>query len=345
MEKYEYPIFNEDIERMNSVQIAEWIKECRNAVRKTDNKEEYLRKVKKFTDEWYIHYEENKNTFYDKPKFKTALLSLAVPSAEVMAIINGVNQSVDVFNFQTANTHYPFITSLDNIVKEEQRIANVEYIKKATECFASKNKDNYRTLLDDLIKIHLRKKTAVQIKKLNGVNINSYKSYDELMDSIEKVKNYKTEIVQIKTTKEGKVFYNKDGLELETRYIKIGYQERFKEYGISKSVYNSFLSENYYEKDYDKKMFVNIGFLLSLPFSMLNTLLTYNGYSLDKSTKKFDEIIDRAFKIGFGRNLAIDLIDFYNFEMLEKYGTKIERGKEANNFASVTHLNSIQEEH
>ena len=33
------------------------------------------------------------------------------------------------------------------------------------------------------------------------------------------------------------------------------------------------------------------------------------------------------------------------FEMLEKYGTKIERGKEANNFASVTHLNSIQEEH
>ena len=64
MGKYEYPIFNEEIERMNSVQIAEWIKECRNAVRKTDNKEEYLRKVKKFTDEWHIHYEENKNTFY-----------------------------------------------------------------------------------------------------------------------------------------------------------------------------------------------------------------------------------------------------------------------------------------
>ena len=95
-----------------------------------------------------------------------------------------------------------------------------------------------------------------------------------------------------------------------------------------KSVYGSFLSENYYEKDYDKKMFVNIGFLLSLPFSMLNTLLSYNGYSLDKSTKKFDEIIDRAFKIGFGRDLAIDLIDFYNFEMLEKYSTKMERGKE-----------------
>ena len=52
------------------------------------------------------------------------------------------------------------------------------------------------------------------------------------------------------------------------------------------------------------------------------TLLSYNGYSLDKSTKKFDEIIDRAFKIGFGRDLAIDLIDFYNFEMLEKYGNE-----------------------
>lgn len=344
MEKYKYPIFDIEPEKMNSVQIAEWIKACRTEIKRIDNKAEYLQAIKNFTDEWYRHYEENKEIFYDKPKFKTALLSLAVPSAEIMAVINGVNQSVDIYKFQTSNTHYPFISSADKILKAEQRTANMEYVQKATECFASKNKDNYRTLLDDLIKIHLRKKTAVQIKKLNGVHINSYKSYDELMDTIEKVKNYKNEIIQIEATKEGKVFYNKDGIELGTRIIKIGYQERFKEYGISKSVYNSFLSENYYEKDYDKKMFVNIGFLLSLPFSMLNTLLSYNGYSLDKSTKKFDEIIDRAFKIGFGRDIAIDLIDFYNFEMLGDYGTKIERGKEVDNFAKVTPLNSMQED-
>ena len=138
-------------------------------------------------------------------------------------------------------------------------------------------------------------------------------------------------------------FYDRYHACIDDRYIKIGYQEQFKENGISKTVYSKFLSKQTWEQDFDKKFFINLGFLLSLPYSMLNTLLSYNGYSLNASTRKFDEIMDRAFKIGFGRELAIDLIDFYNFEMLDEYGTKIVNGKEKENFGKVPSLNSIKE--
>lgn len=312
MGEYTYSVFYENLETMNSKDIANWLKKCRNAVEKTDNKEEYLRKVKKFTDEWHIHYEENKNTFYDKPKFKTALLSLAVPSAEVMAVINGVNQSVDVFSFQTANTHYPFIAKIDEILEEEERQDTKEYIRKVFECFNAKNKSRYLYLLDDLIKDNLHKKTAVQIKKLKGKSIKEYKSYDELMKDIENVKNYTTEIEKIDSHRDTKEYILKGYTDLVCRYIKIGYQKRFKEFNISKTIYEQLFKENTREKEFDKKMFVNIGFLLSLPSSLFNKFLSYNGLSVDNSTRKFDEIIDRAFKLGFGRDLTLDLIEYYN---------------------------------
>ena len=90
-------------------------------------------------------------------------------------------------------------------------------------------------------------------------------------------------------------------------------------------------------------MFVNIGFMLELPFDMLNTLLSFNGYSVDKSGRVFDMVIDRAFKIGFGRNLAIDLIEYYNGKLREKYGTFInKKGEEEDNFAKITNLDSMK---
>ena len=57
MEKYKYPIFDIEPEKMNSVQIAEWIKACRTEIKRIDNKAEYLQAIKNFTDEWYRHYE------------------------------------------------------------------------------------------------------------------------------------------------------------------------------------------------------------------------------------------------------------------------------------------------
>lgn len=337
---YKYEVLNCCPFDLSYREIAEWIKACRLTVNRDcfDDNVQYLRAVNAFAGEWTRHYEENK-AFYQKPKFKTALLSLAVPTAEVFALIGGKNQPINTMGFQTANTHYPFIATAQKILDLKQRQAVECYVGKIGECFSRRNKANYKILLDDIIKNHLTKKTAVQIKKLNGKKINEYTSYDELIKDIENTNNFKVEIIKCKESNTFEIKCQRKN-EIITRDVKVGYQQQFLDYGISKTVYNEFLENQYCEKDFDKKMFVNLGFLLSLPFSYLNTLLAYNGFSLDESARKFDEIIDRAFKIGFGRDMAIDLIDFYNFELEDKYGTVMKKKKEENNFNAVPNLYS-----
>lgn len=75
-------------------------------------------------------------------------------------------------------------------------------------------------------------------------------------------------------------------------------------------MYNYFYSYDKCEKDFTKKMFVNLGFLLGLSLEHLEILLGYNGYSIsEKSKRKFDQIIRRAFRCGFSREMTIGLID------------------------------------
>ena len=312
-------------------EIAEWIKSCRQTVKRDvfDDNVRYLQTVSDFANEWIKHYEENR-AFYQKPKFKAALLSLAVPTAGLYALLGGKNQPITT-GYQTANTHYPFIAAAQKILDFEQRRAVDCYVGKICECFSRRNKACYKLLLDDIIKNYLTKKIAVQIKKLNGKKINEYKSYDELIKDIENTDNFKVEIVKNKKYNTFDIKCQQTN-EIITRTVKVGYQKQFVDFGISKTVYDEYISKQFCEKEFGKKLFVNIGFLLSLPFSYMNTLLAYNGFSLDESTRKFDEIIDRAFKIGFGRDMAIDLIDFYNFELEDKYGIDIAKGKNKFNF-------------
>ena len=85
------------------------------------------------------------------------------------------------------------------------------------------------------------------------------------------------------------------------------------QYDITKSVYSYFLSYDKCEKDFTKKMFINLGFLLGLSLEHLEKLLEYNGYSISaNSQRKFDQIIRRAFKCGFSREMTIGLIDIEN---------------------------------
>ena len=89
-------------------------------------------------------------------------------------------------------------------------------------------------------------------------------------------------------------------------------------------MYNYFYSYDKCEKDFTKKMFVNLGFLLGLSLENLEILLDYNGYSIsENSHRKFDQIVCRAFKCGFSRDMTICLIDIekakgYNIPNLTK---------------------------
>jgi hypothetical protein len=72
------------------------------------------------------------------------------------------------------------------------------------------------------------------------------------------------------------------------------------------------------EKEFDKKMFVNIAFALALTFSNAEKLLNYNGYTLNSVERQFDVVCSKAVKIGFSREMVIALIDKRNEELKEK---------------------------
>lgn len=92
-------------------------------------------------------------------------------------------------------------------------------------------------------------------------------------------------------------------------------QNALKEFGISKSVYNDWRSEAYCEKDFGKKMFVNMAFILGLNYENAEKLLNLNGYTFESVGRQFDEICRKAFKIGFSRDMTIALIEKRNREL------------------------------
>ena len=90
---------------------------------------------------------------------------------------------------------------------------------------------------------------------------------------------------------------------------------------------------NLCEKEFDKKMFVNLDFALALNYKNYTRLqqaqltdgsrepcchkldnknaerlLKYNGYTLNSIEKQFDEVCSKAFAIGFSREIVIDLL-------------------------------------
>jgi len=65
---------------------------------------------------------------------------------------------------------------------------------------------------------------------------------------------------------------------------------------------------NLWEKEFDKKMFVNLALALALNCKNAERLLKYNGYSLNSVKRQFDEVWSKAFAIGFSREMAIALV-------------------------------------
>ena len=329
MNNYSFDFYDMDIKRMSYLDIRKWLIERRNKIdRSKYGEREYLEKIKAYTDEWYRHYENNKG-FYNSHKFRKALLSMALKPLMVKTIINRKTVHLgEMMSFMKENQHNPFAETLEQTADLELKEAIRIYWDKINECFAFKNKSRFKTLLDELIKERLICTVEYQVKVYKGKSHTTFANYEEFKAEIENLDNYKSQLFDINLS-------NKN----ETDYI--GYQDLLKEYCITRGAYSGIIDERQFcEKEFKKKNFINLGFMLSLPFNLLNTLLAYYGLSLSGSIRKFDEIVERAFKIGFGRDLAIDLIDYYNFELLDEYGVNEKDGK--NNYAEVPTLNSMR---
>ena len=295
-------VFNQDISSMSVLELADWLVMCRNQVKREnfDTDSEYYENLKVFCDKWEQHYEKNTD-LYENKEYAFALMYATVKDNVVLITKFkggehrcpiGTCKDMDSITIRKANT----IVEIENLM--------LDMFADMTKIFDEKSFLKYKKVLHEyLVKYRFTEIKINRYIKGKYFDKNPVSSYNELEVLAEQHENY---------------------LYMKRAHKKTNYTKGLAQYDITKSVYNYFYSYDKCEKDFTKKMFVNLGFLLGLSLEYLEILLEYNGYSIsENSHRKFDQIIRRAFKCGFSRDMTIGLIDIekakgYNIPNLTK---------------------------
>ena len=106
----------------------------------------------------------------------------------------------------------------------------------------------------------------------------------------------------------------------DRREYHASYEKRLLSYGINKTLFKSFISEEKCEQEFGKKFFVNMSLILEFSSKSAETFMMYNGYSMADSMRKFDIVCQTALQMGFGRDYTMALIDRWNVELSKKHG-------------------------
>lgn len=311
--KLDLTVFNTDISRMKVLELADWLVSCRNQVKREnfDTDSEYYENLKLFCDEWEKHYNKYEAFYTDaKPEYRSRFYKALVYTT----VKDNITLVTKTYNEEVRCP----IRSCEEINKVTIDTAGtIQAIENQTDYFYNKLEaifidelyDDYKTQLhDDYILAY--RFSSVSFERyftkpdlLTRIRANRYAELDEKCRRIPHVA-----VIGVAAKRNN----HKKGL---------------REYEIVDSVYKYFRDIYEGEKNFDKKLFVNLGFVLGLPLPFLERLLEYNGYSVsEKSKRKFDQIIRRAFKCGFSRDMTIGLIDIekkkgYNIPNLTKNST------------------------
>lgn len=288
-------LFEKNISNMNLFELADWLDACRNQVKREnfDTDSEYYEKLQIFCDAWEKHYNKYE-AFYSNKSGKSAC---NVVFYQALFYTTVKDNAVLVTKLDAGEHICPIATCKD--------LENITIHKDAT---LGEIDSLIGNVFDEIVKIFEGEKYKDALKKYlvnwrfseiriiryvrfrdKGVNKVLASSYNELETLAQQPKSY---------------------VHMELKKKRTNYTNGLKQYDITKSVYSYFCSNDKCEKDFTKKMFVNLGFLLGLSLEHLEELLEYNGYSIsENSHRKFDQIIRRAFKCGFSREMTIGLLD------------------------------------
>lgn len=319
--------FNEDITKYNYIQLADWIERCRLVVnwneyiRLEKTREEYLADLDGFCKEWEAHYQWHEETYkrnsvYKSNKFRKALVYLQFRKRVSFIVDYGKTketQSISAYEKQTNrlymkkqveesfqkiwHTHYELVE--DIFVPDEEKPVELLEVDAET---GKPIIRTYKEKIDRIFSEQLFCEWEVNIKALK----NRKKLYTESFDDF------------VKTCNDD----NEYEIKVEVRKRKRSYKNAIEDMGITHTTYCQWQNANECEKDIDKKIFVNMCFCLCLSLPLSEQLLGYNGFSIKNSKRQFDKICEMALRIGFDRQMAIDLIDKWNFEKSDDYMSK-----------------------
>ena len=300
MSTWNYPIFNENLRGDNFMQIADWITECRNLIvrDKYDTDEQYIEAVADFCEEWQRHYEEQTDA-YESEEFQKALVYITFRDRSTASVkYDGLKKlPVDISTYAKL-LQFPFER------RESMRLIGKEfqtYYNKLLKIFDESNADYKNSLNTLLFKERFHEQDLVIDAYFVGENLYAA-TYEEYVARCKKVRENGKYCVQIgKATKKTSAY------------------AALESFGVARTVYSDFVSYNNCEKDYDKKMFVNLSFALGLSYDLAEQLMNFNGYTLNSRGRTFDKVCSLALRCGFSRDMTIALIDKENAVLKKKF--------------------------
>ena len=294
--KLDLTVFEQDISRMKVLELSDWLVCCRNQVKREnfDTDSEYYENLKIFCDAWEKHYNkyeafytdaktEYRNRFYKALVYTTVKDNITLVTKTYNEEVRCPIGSCEAINKVTIDTGGTI-----QAIEEQTKF----FYNKLEAIFIDELYDDYKTQLHEKYILEFRFSSIIfgrWFPKADGIKGIHANTYEELAEKCKRIPH--TVAISI----EAKRNNHKKGL---------------REYAVVDSVYKYFRDIYTGEKNFDKKLFINLGFCLGLPLPHLERLLEYNGYSISqKSQRKFDQIIRRAFKCGFSREMTIGLLD------------------------------------
>lgn len=292
---WSHELFEENLNNKTYMELADWLTSCRQVVLREnfDSHADYLCAVEAFCSEWEEFYRQNEDFFKNKSeRFKKAVLFTSYKKNITCTADYGTKEVIPSESVQNLSQSFFGERLIDEI---DQDYSPVYDLVKAV--FASE--DGYKSRLHEVILDQIFRLYSIRVRAFddNGAWVKTA-TYKDFIQKCEKQK------------------YN---LILEKKHKKNSYYKVFDEFDIPKSVYADFISLNACEQEFGKKFFINLGFALSLNLSLVEKLLNFNGYTIKDKSRQFDVICEKAFRIGFGREYAIALIEKYNAELENRF--------------------------
>ncbi len=286
--KLDLSYFDVDISRMNVLQLADWLVACRKEAERRDNEtdSEYYERLKVFCDAWEKHY----NKYVSIYSSETFYITLAyVPVKDNITLVTKTRNEVvrcPIGGCEALNA----ITIDRGLTIEKIEEKAEDYYTSLDIAFSERYYSQYKERLHDYI----------EKERFSTIEYERFFEYTTLMRRY--TANTYDELTEWcqRTPHE---------INIHSEYKRNNYEKGLREFDVIKSVYSYFRRFDLCEKEFGKKMFVNLAFALGMSLPHLEKLLEYNGYSLSVlSFRKFDKIVRDAFKCGFSREMTIGLI-------------------------------------
>lgn len=270
---------------MNLLELADWINKCRTYFNLASTNNE-TREIEQFCEAWIAH-SEIYHLVYNSELYKDAILA------------NGVENDIYTI-IQNDNTYdYTFTHSASS--KTNDNIKKVMPVKSQAKVNDYKDRVisalNYGELYRDKVKnlINQRREYSDFVITLLNKELILFDSDIETLIKKLSGKN-RPKFIEVRHCLTNEVSHAKE-CRVQT-YQQKDVLNDLSTYNIRKSLYyDYFISQK--PKEYDKKLFVNLGFYLSFDIDSIEKFLNLNGYTIMCSLEKFDKILTLSFRLGF----------------------------------------------